>query len=594
MVLVGGSDFAVERYNANAALDSSFGTGGIESVPFKRSNATVLDTALQPDGKIIAAGSSFNSMALARYNNNGRLDTSFGHLGVVTTTFGEGRTVANSVALQSDGKIVLAGYAVVSQQLAFALARYNSDGNLDPTFGVGGVLTTTQRGGAYAVAVQPDGKILAGGNDGYGSSGGDFVLARFNSDGTPDLGFGAGGVSINAFGGSQIRDVAIQSDGKIVAVGGGGIPDRRFTIARYNTDGSLDTAFGTNGVVYTDFTGYDEAHAVALLPNGKILVAGQVGQWPPADFGIAQYNSDGSLDTSFGTGGKTTTDFGGDNDEGHALATQADGRFVVVGPTQFKIARYTVQGTLDPEFGNGGKEVDTFITGANAESALIQADGKIVVAGASFLGSDQFFALARYKAADEPSPTPGTPTATPTACPITFSDVHPTDYFYEAVSYLYCRGVISGYGDNTFRPNNLTTRGRLSKIVVLAENLPIFVPLLPTFQDVPVTHAFYPYIETAYHLGIISGYSCGTGCLEFRPGNNVTRGQLCKIVVLAEGWAIYTPPSPTFQDVPTTDPFYQYIETAYSHTIISGYSCGTNCLEFRPGNNATRGQICKI
>jgi hypothetical protein len=111
---------------------------------------------------------------------------------------------------------------------------------------------------------------------------------------------------------------------------------------------------------------------------------------------------------------------------------------------------------------------------------------------------------------------------------------------------------------------------------------------------VPATDPFYSYIETAYSHGIISGYGCGTGCLEFRPGNNITRAQLCKIVVLAEGWLIYTPPTPTFRDVSDTHTFYQYIETAYSHGIISGYGCGGGCLEFRPGNNATRGQLCKI
>src|SRR5207249_3034270 len=139
-------------------------------------------------------------------------------------------------------------------------------------------------------------------------------------------------------------------------------------------------------------------------------------------------------------------------------------------------------------------------------------------------------------------------------CAITFTDVHTTDYFYEAVRYLQCRDVISGYDDNTFRPYNPTTRGQLCKIVVLAEEWTIYTPLTPTFQDVPTTHTFYQYIETAYHRGVISGYSCGTNCLEFRPSANVTRAQLCKIIVLAEQWGIYTSPTPTFRDVPTGDP----------------------------------------
>ena len=114
---------------------------------------------------------------------------------------------------------------------------------------------------------------------------------------------------------------------------------------------------------------------------------------------------------------------------------------------------------------------------------------------------------------------------------MTFVDVHPSDYFYEAVRYLYCyRGGISGYGDGTFRPGNATTRGQLCKIVVLAEGWSIYTPPTPTFRDVPITDTFYRYIESVYHLGIISGYSCGTNCLEFRPGNSATRGQICKIV----------------------------------------------------------------
>jgi hypothetical protein len=182
--------------------------------------------------------------------------------------------------------------------------------------------------------------------------------------------------------------------------------------------------------------------------------------------------------------------------------------------------------------------------------------------------------------------TTPSPTASATPCPIGFSDVSPDDYFYEPVRYLYCRGVISGYADNTFRPYNDTTRGQLTKIVMLAERWPLYSPPEPTFSDVPADHPFYPFVETAYREEIISGYLDGT----FRPYNNVTRGQLAKIVVLAEEWALYILSTPTFTDVLSDNPFYAFVETAYQHTIISGYLDGT----FRPYNNATRGQICKI
>jgi hypothetical protein len=187
---------------------------------------------------------------------------------------------------------------------------------------------------------------------------------------------------------------------------------------------------------------------------------------------------------------------------------------------------------------------------------------------------------------DTPAPQPSDTPVPPTPCAMTFSDVQPTDYFYQAVRYLACAGAISGYGDGTFRPYNNTTRGQLSKIVVLAQGWPLASPSAPTFSDVPASDAFYQYVETAYAHGIISGYEDGT----FRPGNNVTRGQLSKIVVLSRVWTLTCPQAPTFSDVLPNDPFYCYVETAHAHGIISGYEDNT----FRPAGNALRAQISKI
>jgi hypothetical protein len=164
--------------------------------------------------------------------------------------------------------------------------------------------------------------------------------------------------------------------------------------------------------------------------------------------------------------------------------------------------------------------------------------------------------------------------------------VLPTDYFYEPVRYLFCNGVISGYNDNTFRPYDTTTRGQMVKIIVLAFGYDLYTPATPTFTDVPTDHPFYVFVETAANNGIVSGYDDGT----FRPFANVTRGQLSKITVVAAGWSVLNPATPTFSDVPTTDPFYAFIETAVCHEIVSGYADGT----FRPYNDATRGQISKI
>jgi len=169
---------------------------------------------------------------------------------------------------------------------------------------------------------------------------------------------------------------------------------------------------------------------------------------------------------------------------------------------------------------------------------------------------------------------------------ITFTDVYPSQYFYRAVDWLYCHGFISGYPDNTFRPNNPATRAQLIKIDVLSHAWPPVTPPAPSFSDVGPSQWHYAYIETAVLHSVISGYPDGT----FRPNNNITRAQLSKIIVLSSQWPLVNPPIPSFSDVPTTSPFYAYIETARNHNLISGYGDGT----FRPNNNATRAQLSKI
>jgi N-acetylneuraminic acid mutarotase len=199
-----------------------------------------------------------------------------------------------------------------------------------------------------------------------------------------------------------------------------------------------------------------------------------------------------------------------------------------------------------------------------------------------------------------PTGAPASPSPTVTACGVTFSDVHPTDYFYEPVTYLACRNVISGYADHTFRPYNNTTRAQQVKIVVLGFNRPLVTPApgAYTFADVPPSQPFFAVIETLAATGGIGGYGCGgpgEACDDhhrpyFRPNAAVTRGQLSKIDVNAAGWPLLDPPNPTFSDVAPGSAFYQFVETAADHGVVSGYSDHT----FRPNNPATRGQISKI
>jgi hypothetical protein len=220
------------------------------------------------------------------------------------------------------------------------------------------------------------------------------------------------------------------------------------------------------------------------------------------------------------------------------------------------------------------------------------AESLVTVPGVPVDGAGIHLRIRRSAAAPTPTPVPPTATATPPGgtpgpgCVIQFTDVQPGDYFYAPVQYLYCHGWISGYSDNTFRPANTASRGQVTKIVVLAFGLPLVTPATPTFSDVAPGDVFDPYIETAAAYHLVNGYSDGT----FRPFNNVSRGQFAKILVNASGWSILTPDRPDFADVGPTNPFYSYVETAYAHGVISGYSNFT----FRPFNNVTRAQIAKI
>jgi uncharacterized delta-60 repeat protein len=327
----------------------------------------------------------------------GELDPSFGVGGKVITEVGDGR--ASAVALQSDGKAVVAG----SGSGHFAIARYRPDGSLDSTFGTGGKVIT-QVGGIFdsaaAVAIQADGKIVAAGGTAPGGFCCQFALVRLNRDGTLDASFGNGGTVTTAVGGAaSVAALAIQGDGRIVAAGGL-MFGSAVVLARYNADGSLDSSFDGDGTVATAFGGVaDRASAVAIQEDGRIVAAGAGG--PANDFILARYLLDGSLDASFGTGGKVATDFGG-FDRGNAASLQPDGKIVVAGVggffARFALARYEVDGNLDAGFGSGGK-VTTSFTGDNIESAngvAIQQNGKIVAAGDAFVGADSSFALARY------------------------------------------------------------------------------------------------------------------------------------------------------------------------------------------------------
>lgn len=401
------------------SLDTTFDTDGIVIGPLGDGR----DLVIQSDGKIVAAGGN----TLARYNTNGSLDTSFGTGGSASTSM-----IINSAAIQSDGKIVVAGNIYVSSNLggasgyAFALSRFNANGSIDTTFGTSGMVSTRtiMYGDQYLldIAIQADGKLVVAGYTQSGAEFSSFAVARYNTDGTLDSRFGSNGIVITDItsNADQAYGVAIQPDGKIIAVGFANDSitySGDFALVRYTSSGTLDSTFGSNGIVRTDlFGGYDQATKVTLQSDGKIVAVGLTLR-ANEDFAVARYNSDGTLDSTFGTGGKAAIDFGVYSDQAQAVAIQTDGKIVVAGAAatrfntktarnfydfRFATTRLNSNGTLDTTFGISGKVVTP--VGPTGDlyaddygfAAAIQADGKIVVGGRAQNSAGTQIGLVRY------------------------------------------------------------------------------------------------------------------------------------------------------------------------------------------------------
>jgi len=279
----------------------------------------------------------------------GDLDPTFGTGGMLMTDINRSTDIGNAVAIQADGKLVVVGTAYRQNDFSdedFVVTRYNTDGTLDNTFGRGGKVRTDFPGLAAvpsSVVVQPDGKIVvAGGAFPLFTFLGNFEVVRYNQNGTLDTSFGSGGIVTTTFPeGSYAFDVALQPDGKIIAAGTvfvevniGDMSDTDFALARYNSDGTPDTTFGSGGQVSTDFVGLeDDVFSILIQPDGKLVAVGSSDSLPTYyDFAAARYLSDGTIDTTFGVGGKVTTDFGDQNfDRARSAALQPDGKIVAAG-----------------------------------------------------------------------------------------------------------------------------------------------------------------------------------------------------------------------------------------------------------------------
>ncbi|ARN22754.1 hypothetical protein [Piscinibacter gummiphilus] len=404
-------------------VDTSFG-GGTLVTPGGLTDDDVRGVAVQADGKAVVAGFGVATVAtgtdflLVRHLRDGGLDPGFGNGGRVATAFGNaGRSdEAQAVAVQPDGKILVAGS---SDQGAtgydFALARYNTDGSLDTTFGNGGRVTTSFGAGAdkaCALLLQPDGRIVLAGDSSQGANGSDFALARYHSDGSLDTGFGTGGKVLTAIGSDGAREtvyaLALQTVGgvpRLVAVGGEG----DFIAAAYRADGSVDTTFGTAGIVrglFGSVTG--AARGVVVTTDNRLVLAGHRDH----DFAAVRLLPAGGLDTGFGTGGRAVIAVSADNwDESTALVQQTDGKLLLGGWTytgnsssaDTVLVRLNADGRADTAFGPGGIRTTAVATGTKTDAGralVLQPDDRVptvrVLQAGEANGSDLDVVLMRH------------------------------------------------------------------------------------------------------------------------------------------------------------------------------------------------------
>jgi uncharacterized delta-60 repeat protein len=456
-----------EAFAAPGDLDFSFGNQGRQVIKIPNSQPAGMvwnpaeDIVVQPDGKILVAGSAYDSnqgfsIAVTRFNTDGSLDSGFAGGGVFRFDFGAySDDKGYGIVLQPDGKIVVAGQAYLGvvnngADTAFAVLRLNPNGSLDSSFGTNGVVTTnffSSLDYATEVALQPDGKIIASGivtqggvNDGRTY---DFALVRYNPNGSLDAAFGNGGIVFTDFNGlgDLAQSSVLQPDGKIVLAGWVHTTiaaQYDFGLARYNTDGSLDTTFDGDGKVVTTFgTDLNElARAIALAPDGKLVVSGDFYNPPPIvgqsghwDVAAARYNPNGSLDTSFDGDGRFVYDSNvSDRSEGSDdVRVQPDGKILIVGDSyliqnavpgvsdeDLLLIRLNVNGSFDSSFaGNGINFTDfgnfnqpgapEFGSGRTGDCVIsstvtLQPDGKILAAcDVAFSRNDFRLAIARYQ-----------------------------------------------------------------------------------------------------------------------------------------------------------------------------------------------------
>jgi uncharacterized delta-60 repeat protein len=396
---------------AVGAIDTSFGGNGIVVVPIGTGDDSGWAVAMQSDGKIVVGGDTYMGPgdfdhAVVRLTTTGSLDTSFNTTGIATANYGGGAAFGRGIAVQTDGKILLSG-EYNGGNFDVALSRFTTNGALDTSFNTTGRVTTPI-GGSHdygeSVVVQPDGKILVGGRIDNGAS--DFSVVRYTSAGALDTSFNGTGYVTSPIGAGfdYGHSLALQPDGKVLLAGEVIVgANWNCAVARYTAAGVLDTSFNGTGFVTTS-VGASSAYcsSVALQPDGKIILGGAADNGANYDFALIRYTSSGALDTSFNGTGILMSPISAGTDYGYYLALQPDGKIILAGSANFgtnsfTVARYTSSGALDTSFNTTGF-ISTPI-GANDQplGVVLQSDGKIVLAGRTHNGTNYDIAIVRYR-----------------------------------------------------------------------------------------------------------------------------------------------------------------------------------------------------
>jgi uncharacterized delta-60 repeat protein len=376
--------FSLYAQAQEGILDATFGTSGVVKT---EDNRDIYATDLQSDGKIVLVGSRYDAngtdVGVFRHNSDGSLDNSFGTSGAVIVDFFGKQDIAKGVKVLADGKILIGAIVTEGTTKKYALVKLNADGSTDNSFGTSGKVVTNISGatslGLTTMTVSANGKIILGGSaDGFSKA----ALAVYTSTGDLDVAFDADGI-IQPNSMVEIQSIQVQTDGKII-IGGNG--SNFATIVRINTNGSVDNTFGTSGKFTNNTMTFGGANTyINLASDGKII--GVFGSFATAEINMIRLTTTGTLDTEFGTGGKTTLNTIPGNEYPTAIKLQANGKLLVTGSdggsANIFLTRVKADGTLDNTFGTNGTTVTSVREGGedNAKTIAVQTDGKILIAG---------------------------------------------------------------------------------------------------------------------------------------------------------------------------------------------------------------------